>query len=57
MTFRKRNEEQIKIMLRNKVISSKESTQFLRMTLDSSLNWEEHIEQGKNWGEIGKPKK
>ena len=30
-------------MLRNKIIPSKESTQFLWMTLDSRLNWEEHI--------------
>ena len=30
-------------MLRNEVIPTKESTQFLGMTLDSRLNWEEHI--------------
>ena len=32
-------------MLRNKIIPSKESNQFLRMTLDSRLNWEEHIKK------------
>ena len=42
MTFRKRNEEPIEIMLRNKIVPSKESTQFLRMTLDIRLNWQEH---------------
>ena len=68
MTFRKRNEE---LILRNKIISSKESTPFLGMTLDSRLNWEEHINKlraktkrtlntirviaGKNGKEIGKP--
>ena len=30
-------------MLRNEAILSKESAYFLRMTLDSRLNWEEHI--------------
>ena len=40
---RKRNEEQIEIMLRNKIIPSKEGTQFLGMTLDNRLNWEENI--------------
>ena len=30
-------------MLRNEIIPSKESTQFLAMALDSRLNWEEHI--------------
>ena len=40
---RKRNEEPIEIMLRNKTIPSKESIQFLGMTLDSRLNWGEHI--------------
>ena len=40
MIFRKRNEE---IMLRNKIIPFKESIQFLGMTLDGRLNWEEHI--------------
>ena len=29
----------------NKVITNKEITQFLEMTLDSRLNWEEHIER------------
>ena len=43
MTFRNRNEEPIEIMLRNKIIPFKESTQFLDMTLDRRLNWEEHI--------------
>ena len=43
MVFRKRNEEPLEIMLRNEFIPSKESTQFLGMTLDSRLNWEEHI--------------
>ena len=46
MTFRKRkkrNEEPLEIKLRNETIPFKESTQFLGMTLDSRLNWEEHI--------------
>ena len=38
-----RNVEQIKIMLRNEIIPSKERTHFLGMTLDSRLYWEEHI--------------
>ena len=42
MKFRKRNEE-IEIMLSNKIIPCKESIQFLGITLDSRLNWEEHI--------------
>ena len=42
MIFKKRNEH-LEIMLRSKIILSKESTQFLVMTLDSSLNWEKHI--------------
>ena len=41
--FRKRNEEPMEIMLRNNIIPSKVSTQFLGMTLDSMLYWEEHI--------------
>ena len=40
---RKGNEEPIGIMLRNEIIPSKESTQFLRITLDSRFYWEEHI--------------
>ena len=40
---RKRNEEPMEIMLRNEIISSKGSTHFLEMTLDSRLNWEEQI--------------
>ena len=40
---RKRNEEPLEIRLRNENIPFKESTQFLGMTLDSRLNWEEHI--------------
>ena len=40
---RKRNEEPIEIMLRSKIIPYKESTQSLRMTLHSRLNWEGHI--------------
>ena len=43
MKRRKRNEEPIEIMLKNKIIPLKESTQFLGMTLDSKLNWEVHI--------------
>ena len=35
--MRKRNEEPIEIMVRNKIIPSKKSTQFLGMTLDSRL--------------------
>ena len=42
MIFRQWNEEPIEIMLRNEIIYFKKSTQFLRMTLDSRLNWEEH---------------
>ena len=42
MPFRKRNKELIEIMLRNEIIPSKESTQFLGMAIDSRLNWEEH---------------
>ena len=38
MTFKKRNKEPIEIMLKNKIIPSKESTKFLGMTLDSKLN-------------------
>ena len=45
MIFRKRNEEPIEIMLRNKIILYKENTHFLGMTLDSRLNWEEHIKK------------
>ena len=29
--------------MRNEIISSKESTHFLGMTLDCRLNWEKHI--------------
>ena len=46
MRFRKkkkRNEEPIEIMLKHQIMLCKESTQFLAMTLDSRLNWEEHI--------------
>ena len=46
MVFRKRrkeNKEPIKITLRNKIILSKESTQFLGMTLDNRLNCDVHI--------------
>ena len=44
MIFRRkeRNKEPIEIMLRNKIRPSKESTQFLGMTRDGRLNWEEH---------------
>ena len=57
--------------MRNKIISSKESTQFLGIAIDSKLSWEEHINklrakekkalstikvvEGKNWEEIEKP--
>ena len=41
---RKRNKEPMEITLRNKIIPNEESTQFLGMSLDSGLNWEEHIE-------------
>ena len=40
---RKKNKEPIEIMRKNKIILSKERTQFLGMTLDSRLNWEKHI--------------
>ena len=46
MTFRKRrkrNEEPLEIKLRNETIPFKESTEFLGMTLDSRLNWKEHV--------------
>ena len=39
MISRKRNEEPMEIMLRNKIIPFKENAHFL----DSRLNWEEHI--------------
>ena len=51
-------------MLRNEIIPSTESTQFLGMTLDSRLNWEEYINKLRakgesikyyKGGEIGKP--
>ena len=45
MIFRKREEEPLEITLGNHKIPQKESTQFLGMTLDSRLNWEEHIEK------------
>ena len=45
MVIRKRNEEPLEIMLRNEIIPSKESTQFLGITLDSRLNWEDHIKK------------
>ena len=35
----------MEFMLRNKIIPPKESTHFLGMTLDSSLNWEGHIKK------------
>ena len=35
----------MEIVLRNKIIPSKESTHFLEMTLDSRLNWEEIIKK------------
>ena len=44
MTFRKRRkreEEPIEITPRNQIIPYRESTQFLGMTLDSRLNWDE----------------
>ena len=61
----------MEIKLRNETIPSKESTQFLGMTLDSRLNLEEHINNlkakakralntmkaiaGENGEDIGKP--
>ena len=43
MTFRKRNEEPIEIIMRSEIRPSKESTQILGMTLNSILNWKEYI--------------
>ena len=40
---RKRNKEPVEIMLKKRIILSKENTQFLGMTLDSRLNLKEHI--------------
>ena len=37
--------ESIEIRLRTQIIFYKECTQFLRVTLDSRLNWEEHIDR------------
>ena len=47
MVFRKRrrNEEPIEITLSNKIIPSKESTQFLGKTLNCRLNLKEHIDR------------
>ena len=45
MIFRKRNQEIMKITLRNKIILHKESIQFMGMTIDSRLNWKEHIDR------------
>ena len=44
---RKRNEEPLKSTLENQIISYKESTQFLGITLDSRLNREKHIDRVK----------
>ena len=44
---RKRNEEPMEIMLKNKIKPSKESTHFLGMRIDSRLNWEEHINKSR----------
>ena len=43
MIFKKKNEEPIKI--RSQIIPYKESTQFLGMTLNNTLYWEEHIDE------------
>ena len=40
---RKKKEKPIENMLKNKIIPSKESTQFLRITQDSRFNWKEHF--------------
>ena len=48
MIFRKKNEELVKIMLRDKIIPCKESTQFMKMTLHVRLNWEEYINRIKD---------
>ena len=45
MIFRKRNKEPMKITLRNQIIPYQKRTQFLGMTLDIRLNWEEHIDR------------
>ena len=45
MIFRKRNEEPMEIMLRNKIKPSKESMHFLWMSLNSRLNWKKHIKK------------
>ena len=43
MISRKREKEPIEIVVINKITPSKERTQYLVMTLESRLNWEEHI--------------
>ena len=43
--FGKRNEEPMKITLRNQIIHYKKNTQFLRMTLDSRLRWKKHFDE------------
>ena len=35
----------MEITLRNQIIVNKESTQYLGMTLESRLNWKEHIDK------------
>ena len=37
----------MEIILRNQIIPYKESTQFWRVTIDSSFNWKKHIDRVK----------
>ena len=70
---KKTNDKPMEITLRNQIVPYKESSQFLGMTLDGRLNWEEHINwvrvkaersintikvvAGKKWGKTKKLKK
>ena len=49
MIFKKRNKEPIEIKLKNKIILSKEKIWVMGMSLDSRLNWEEHIKNNTSY--------